>query len=324
MKEPIHPFAVYTIEQAATLLDVVPETLRRYIRSGKLQATTFGKIHRLTGTALLSMMELAQTEFVTTMDRVRQVENSNYIKAKSYLLTDQKGQKYLNVMDLAANTLLLLLDPEVEKVDEDELTIRYIGSRMFNSALAAYHDLLSGFYQISFSNQRDLIETQFLLDLFRSDRSKVTEWRESTPQERKQKFSTVEIRKILDERDGFKSHKRAERYGKFSNFATHMSYTGFQLIANSENLIEIGPFYDEKKILNTMHELALNLGYGVTGLMACIKTKKLASIQSHIKLAEALDDTFNFNVTQSENFQNVKAHVEQLVEIMLNEKNKTA
>lgn len=316
MANPIHPYAIYDSKEAAALLGVDVITIQRYIRSGKLQATRLGKVYRITGQSLLDLMSLDQDSVMYVQDRIRKTELANYIKAKSFLLSNDKGKKYIELFNLTADTLLTTLEPK-DNDSEDVLTIKYIGSRVFNTAMSAYRDALSGYYQVSFSNQRDLLETQFLLDLFRTERSQIKIWKESDNQTRIEQFSPAKIRKTLDERDGFTERKREKKYKQFCEYASHVTYQGFKLIANSNNLIEIGPFYDESKLLNTIHELCLNFGYVVTSIVANVPVPSPRAAKLWIEHAETFDKVFSFNATQSEQFQAAKENIDKLLKQLI-------
>lgn len=312
MKNPIHPYAIYTTKEAAELLDVDVITIQRYIRSGKLTATRLGKIYRISGQALLDLMSLEQDEVMYVQDRVRKTEIANYVKSKSFLLSNIKGKDYIELFSLTSDTLIVSLEPSEINTD-DELTIKYIGSRVFNTAMAAFRDTLSGYYQVSFANQRDLIEIQFLLDWFRDNRSDVQAWREADNRTRIAKFSPGILKELLDKRDGFVDKKRDKRYKMFCEYATHVSYQGFKLLANESNLIEIGAFYDEKKLLNTIHELCMNFSYVVIALTAVMKVPSAQAAKLWIKHAETFDRVFNFNITQNEKFRAAKENIDQLL-----------
>src|SRR5262249_20943 len=54
--------------------------------------------------------------------------------------------------------------------------------------------------------------------------------------------------------------KRKAVYGLISEVASHASFKGFALVANSDtHLGEIGPFFDEKKLAGWLQELAKHL-----------------------------------------------------------------
>ena len=48
---------VYTLQQAADILQVSLETIRRYVRNGKLKAARIGKAYRVTETQLKAFLD---------------------------------------------------------------------------------------------------------------------------------------------------------------------------------------------------------------------------------------------------------------------------
>lgn len=316
MKQPIHPYTVYDSKEAAELLGVDQTTIQRYIRNGKLIATLLGKVYRISGQSLLDLMSLDSESVKVSQDRVRQVENANYIKSKSYLLSNPKGLQYFNLFDLIINVLFSVLNPFHEGLSEDELTLRYIGSRAFNSAMAAYRDTLSGYYQVSYANQRDLLEIQFLIDYFRTFPAKIKEWREANNAQRIENFSPGKIRQALDERDGFNDRRREARYKQFCEYATHVSYPGLKLLINQDNKVEIGPFYDEGKLMNTMYELCLTFGHATTSLSANINIRDVKTTGLMIKLMKEFDNVFQFKITETETFKAHETEINKIIKKM--------
>lgn len=61
--------------------------------------------------------------------------------------------------------------------DQDVLTVQHLGIRLFNGIAVALNSALTGYYQASAGQQRDLLETSFLLDLFGRDQALVSAWR---------------------------------------------------------------------------------------------------------------------------------------------------
>ncbi len=96
-----------------------------------------------------------------------------------------------------------------ENVDEEELVLQRLGIRLFNSSSCALSLLLSGYYQNAALTIRDLLETGFLVDYFRTERSQVKIWRDSSDDERRRNFQPWQIRDALDKRDGFTEKNRA-------------------------------------------------------------------------------------------------------------------
>ena len=85
----------------------------------------------------------------------------------------------------------------------------------------------------------------FLLDYFHHFPAKVKEWKETTNKERIKQYSPKTIRDALDTADGFKSKRREQKYKMFCEYAAHVSYPGFMLVA-PKGLGKLGPFFDKK------------------------------------------------------------------------------
>ena len=126
---------------------------------------------------------------------------------------------------------------------------------MFNSISATLKLLLSGYYQNSILQQRDLIETVFLLDYFSGDTALISRWRGADEKTLREEFSPVAVRKKLDERDQYTGKKRAELYKLFSTLAGHPNPRGFDMLKVSSGDHHCGPFFDEKSLLATISDL---------------------------------------------------------------------
>lgn len=61
---------------------------------------------------------------------------------------------------------------------DDELTLQFLGIRLFNSAASSIKLALSGYYQNAFQHLRDILETYFLIDYLLSYREKIPVWLE--------------------------------------------------------------------------------------------------------------------------------------------------
>jgi len=172
---------------------------------------------------------------------------------------DNKITAYESAMDV-----VLSLTVEHKNRSEDELTIQYIGIRLFNDLAVSLHLMLSGYYQMSFAIQRDMVEVAFLLDYFRSFPAKIKEWRNSSNQERMDNFCPKKIRDNLDKRDGLINQRRAKKYKLFCEYAAHVSYPGNKLVApGSQKLGKIGPFFDDDFLKACFFELIENGFYAV-------------------------------------------------------------
>lgn len=166
---------------------------------------------------------------------------------------------------LIENALVLLFvythDHEAE--NDDELTVKMLGIRLFNTATSAIKLGLSGYYQQAFSLTRDIVETGFLVDFFRTAPQQIAIWKASSDADRRKKFSPVKIRIALDERDGNKEKKREKAYATLSEYASHATYRGFH-VTMKEGMGQVGPFVDEVILRAWLEEMVLRLGPSAT------------------------------------------------------------
>lgn len=109
---------------------------------------------------------------------------------------------------------------------EDELTLQYLGTRLFNAAGASIKLALSGYYQKAFHQVRDVIETSFLVDYLTTYPEEIDEWRRADRGKRMSHFAPRRIREALDRRDGYTSGERKRIYDLISELASHPSYRG--------------------------------------------------------------------------------------------------
>src|SRR5262245_34656254 len=84
----------------------------------------------------------------------------------------------------------------------DELTLQYLGIRLFNAAGTSVKLALSGYYQKAFDQVRDILETSFLVDYLSTHPEKIDEWRRADTKKRIAHFGPAFIRNALDKRDG--------------------------------------------------------------------------------------------------------------------------
>ncbi|MGH7234528.1 MAG: hypothetical protein ACREF7_03755 [Candidatus Saccharimonadales bacterium] len=146
---------------------------------------------------------------------------------------------------------------------DDELTIQYIGLRLFNTAASSLKLSLSGYYQPGFALVRDIYETVELLDYMRSSPEQITVWRVSDKKQRIANFGAGVIHNKLNERDRLSINKRKEIYDLLSEYASHATSPGFQLLA-PEGLGLIGPFLSKKYLKAWIEEAVKYVVYGAT------------------------------------------------------------
>lgn len=145
---------------------------------------------------------------------------------------------------------------------ENELTLQYLGIRLFNAAGASVKLALSGYYQKAFDQVRDVIETYFLVDYLSTHPEKIDEWKRADKKKRISHFGPGVIRNALDKRDGYTSGQRKKIYDFISELASHASYSGISLTTTGPaNMAQVGPFFDEKKLATWLQEIAMRLSH---------------------------------------------------------------
>jgi hypothetical protein len=200
--------------------------------------------------------------------REEKIKSDSIILLKSDAILDRR----LTAYELAMDTVYSLVKDH-KNINDDELTIQYVGIRLFNTLSVSLHLMLSGYYQISFAIQRDIIEMYFLLDYFLYIPEKIAEWKNISNEERIKNYSPVKIRDILDKRDGLINKKRDKKYKMFCEYAAHVSYAGNKLVA-PKGLGEIGPFFDDKYLKSCFTDLIENSFYAVLLFMGHFKNIK--------------------------------------------------
>jgi hypothetical protein len=93
---------------------------------------------------------------------------------------------------------------------EDELTLQYLGIRLFNAAGASVKLALSGYYQKAFDQVRDVIETYFLVDYLSTYPDEIDEWKRADRKKLTWYFSPARIRNELDKRDRYHERRADE------------------------------------------------------------------------------------------------------------------
>lgn len=150
---------------------------------------------------------------------------------------------------------------------EEELIIQYLGLCLFNSSASSLKLGLSGYYQSGFVFVRDIFETVQLLDYLQTYPEKIKQWKNSDKKQRISMFGPGAIRDALNKRDKLKTNKRKDAYDKLSEYATHATTPGFQLLA-PDGLGKIGPFISEKYLKAWIEELVKFLVHGANIFMS--------------------------------------------------------
>jgi len=152
-----------------------------------------------------------------------------------------------------AMNMLWAFTHDYARKNDDELTIQFLGIRLFNAAGSSIKLAHSGYYQNAFSALRDFLETFFLVDFLVSYPDKVSQWKTADEKALRNEFGPAAIRDALDKRDGFKEKNRKKLYDRISHHATHATPSGFKLTLK-DSLGEIGPFYRPNSFISWAQE----------------------------------------------------------------------
>jgi hypothetical protein len=173
---------------------------------------------------------------------------------------------------------------------EDELTLQYLGIRLFNTAGASIKLALSGYYQKAFHQVRDVLETSFLVDYLSTYPEKIDKWRRADKKARIVHFGPGVIRSALDRRDGYTSGGRTRIYGLISELASHPTYSGISpTTSGPEDMAHIGPFFDQKKLAVWLQEMALRLSPAALALMPAAENSDLELLATRMHYLRVLN-----------------------------------
>ena len=174
---------------------------------------------------------------------------------------------------------------------EDELTLQYLGIRMFNAGGASIKLALSGYYQKAFHHVRDVLETSFLVDYLSTYPEKIDKWRRADKKTRIVHFGPGVIRNALDKRDDCMSGERTRIYGLISALASHPTYSDTSLTTSGpENLAHVGPFFDQRKLTVWLQEMALRLSPAALALMPTAESSDLQLLATRMRYLKVLNE----------------------------------
>jgi hypothetical protein len=186
------------------------------------------------------------------------------LRAKSLacIAADKDMLLHLHIIEAAMDICDVLRQLQTD--DENLKVIQVLGMRMFNAFASSMKLIKSGYYQNGGLIMRDILETVFLADFFRTDREAITQWRFADKKERMKSFSPIRIREALDNRDGHTSKKRAELYDLFSELACHPNMKSVAMLRpKGTDDAFVGPFFDATSLLASlgdMGKLAFQVG----------------------------------------------------------------
>lgn len=205
------------------------------------------------------------------LQTLHQDEEQLCLKAMAIVSADARLALRLHVVECAMDLDDLLRQFATD--DEDMKVIQILGMRAVNVFGASQKLALSGYSQNSALIMRDILETTFLLDLFRGDRAAIARCHFADKKERMKDFLPVRVHKTLDARGGFTGKKRAQMYELFSELAGHPTMKSvFMMRPQKDGDAVIGPFIEKttlEAVLSEMGRLTIQVGEELNAFFRC-------------------------------------------------------
>ena len=197
---------------------------------------------------------MTKTSFPNNLDGLYKQEHFLREKAIAIIQSKPKLSLHLHAIERAMSLAKIVVDYPDD--DEDFKVVKMLSIRMFNAFGASLTLMSSGYHQNSGLVMRDILETVFLMDLFKTDHTAIERWRLAGNKKQREEFSPVAVRKALDERDRFHTKKRAEVYKMFSELAAHPNmHSQHMLRPEKGGDIVTGPFMGETTLEAGVSEL---------------------------------------------------------------------
>ncbi|WP_288926755.1 hypothetical protein [uncultured Maritimibacter sp.] len=190
------------------------------------------------------------------LEQLWQGEEELRVKAKDVILASEDLQLHIRIIEKTMD--LADVFRRVGSDEEDVKVLRVLGMRAFNGFASSLKLALGGYSQNAAMILRDLLETAFLLDYFRSFPEKISLWRNADEKSRLKSFRPIDIRIALDERDDLHNKKRAEKYALFSQIAGHPTMkSDWMLRPDKDGDAHIGPFVTEASVTAIIEEAGM-------------------------------------------------------------------
>jgi hypothetical protein len=207
-------------------------------------------------------MPSMSSDLTPNLKRLHAAEEELRQKALHMIAHDPRLQLHLSVTEAAMDLADVLR--QFPTSDENLKVVQMLGMRTFNAFGASLKLALSGYHQNCALVLREVLETTFLLDLFRGKRSLIERWRFADKKTRRKEFSPVRVREALDARDGNTSKKRHEMYEMFSELAGHPTMNSSLMMRPTKGSdAVIGPFMELTTLqagISEMGRLAVQVG----------------------------------------------------------------
>ena len=194
--------------------------------------------------------------FLANFDRLHHKELCLRKEAVAITQNNLKLTLHLDVPERAMTSAKVVI--AYPREDQDFKAIKVLSARMFNAFGASLNLLLAGYHQKSAMIMRDLMETMFLMDLFKTDHASIERWRCANSNKSKREFFPAEVRKALDARDGDKTGNRGQAYKMLCELAAHPTLgTQYMLRPELDSDMLAGPFMGETILRQGLEQLGV-------------------------------------------------------------------
>ena len=124
-------------------------------------------------------------------------------------------------LEMVQKAMALIFGYTIEHTSrsEDETTVQLLGIRLFNAAASGIKLALSGYYQTAFHQARDIMETGYLLDYFRTSPTQRAVWKQGDSRTRRKLFDPVIIR--IAWTNGTETPRRSDKPNTTSSRSWH-------------------------------------------------------------------------------------------------------
>lgn len=197
---------------------------------------------------------MTKTSFPNNLDELYKQERFLREKAIEIIQSRPKLSLHLHTIERVMSLAMTVVNYPDD--DENFKVVKMLSIRMFNAIGASLTLISSGYHQNSAMVMRDMLETVFLMDLFKTDHTTIKRWRFADKKTQREEFSPAAVRKTLDKRDGFNTKKRAEAYKMFCELAAHPNmHSQHMLRPKKGGDIATGPFMEETTLEAGISEL---------------------------------------------------------------------
>ncbi|OQW69233.1 MAG: hypothetical protein BVN34_07025 [Proteobacteria bacterium ST_bin12] len=210
------------------------------------------------------MSKIILSKLADNLEGLKSQEEQIRIDSCLLINSDQKLQEHIKLIHASMDALMWMYKRTDNIKNNQLIALTSLKIRLFNSISCCLKLLLSGYYQGAISPIRDVLEITFLLDYFTLDSESIERW---VADSNSKEFKQVAIREKLDDRDGLHEMKRKYKYQLLSTYGTHATFDGNKLY-NNNNLLTLGPFFNQKFLENILFELAVLQPEPILSLMS--------------------------------------------------------